>query len=133
MDKTSKIYKQVKRDADKKFKNHGIYKSSWIVREYRERGGIFKGNKPKNTGLLRWFREEWIRVDPKTGKTMMRNGKRVPCGRSSEEMNKKIKKGLCRPYKRITKKTPKTVGELGVKEMKRRTRLKQKTPNKNIH
>ena len=134
MNKDSKIYKQVKKEADKKFKSKtGIYKSAWIVREYRKRGGIFKGNKPKNTGLKRWFKEEWIRVDPKTGKAMLAaNKKRVPCGRSDKEMDKNVKKGLCRPYKRVTKKTPKTVKELGVKEMKRRTKLKKKTPNKRI-
>lgn len=134
MDKNSSIYKKVKKEADDKFKSKtGIYKSAWIVREYRKRGGIFKGNKPKNTGLKRWFKEEWIRVDPKTGKTMMKNGKRVPCGRSDTEMDKKVKKGLCRPYKRVNKKTPKTVKELGVKEMKRRANKKKKNPNKIIN
>lgn len=133
MDKTSKIYKEVKKEADNKFKaKTGIYKSAWIVREYKKRGGIFKGNKPKNTGLKRWFKEEWVRVDPKTGKTMMKNGKRVPCGRSDKEMDKNVKKGLCRPYKRITKKTPKTVKELGSKKLKDRAKRKKKNPNKII-
>ena len=135
MDKNSKIYKQVKKEADAKFKTPtGIYKSAWIVREYRKRGGIFKGKKPtKKTGLRRWFKEEWIRVDPKSGKTKLdKKGNRVPCGRSSKEMDKNVKKGLCRPYKRVNKKTPKTVKELGKKEMKRRAKLKKKNPNKVI-
>ena len=133
MDKNSKLYKEVKKDADRKFKSKtGIYKSAWIVREYRKRGGIFKGNKPKNTGLKRWFKEEWIRVNSKTGKVMKKKGKRVPCGRSDKEMDNKIKKGLCRPYKRVTKKTPKTIKEIGPKEGKRRAKLKTKNPNKRI-
>ena len=133
MDKNSEIYKQVKKEADNKFKSAtGIYKSAWIVREYKKRNGKFKGNKPKNTGLKRWFKEEWIRVNPQTGKTMVIKRKRVPCGRSTKEMNKKVRKGLCRPYKRVTKKTPNTVKELGVKEMKRRANLKMKNPNKII-
>ena len=47
-------------------------------------------------GLTRWFKENW--VDVKTGK---------PCGRSKGE-----KRGYpaCRPSKRISSKTPKTVG-----------------------
>ena len=134
MDKSSTIYKKVKKEANIKFKSKtGIYKSAWIVREYRKRGGIFKGKKPNKTGLKRWFKEEWIRVDPKTGKTKIKNGKRLPCGRSSNEMGNKVKKGLCRPFKRITKNTPKTVKELGVKEMKRRANLKKKNPNKIIN
>ena len=133
MNKNSKIYKEVKKEADKKFKSKtGIYKSAWIVREYKNRGGIFTKPKPKNTGLKRWFKEEWIRVDPKTGKTKVKKGKRVPCGRSDKEMDKNVKKGLCRPYKRVNSKTPKTVKELGTKEMKRRAKLKKKNPNKVI-
>ena len=50
--------------------------------------------------------EKWIRVDPKTSKPMKKNGKLVDCGRSKTEVNKKIKKGMCRPYKKITKDTP---------------------------
>ena len=47
MDKTSEIYKNVKSEADKIFKSKtGIYKSAWIVREYKNRGGIFIEKKP---------------------------------------------------------------------------------------
>ena len=133
MDKTSKIYKDVKKDADKKFKEKtSIYKSAWIVREYKKRNGKFNDKKTKNTGLKRWFNEEWIRIDYKTGKVMMKNGKKVQCGRSNKEMDKNVKKGLCRPYKKVNNKTPKTVKELGSKELKRRAKLKKKTPNKII-
>ena len=49
-------------------------------------------------GLTRWFKEKW--VDVKTGK---------PCGRQKGE-----KRGYpaCRPSKRVSSKTPKTVGEM---------------------
>ena len=63
---------------------------------------------------------------------MKKNGKLVNCGRSKTEENKKIKKGMCRPYKKITKDTPKTVKELGQKEVKRRLKLKMKNPNKKL-
>lgn len=133
MDKTSKIYKEVKKEADTKFKDKtGIYKSAWIVREYKKRNGKFKGKKPKNIGLKRWFKEEWIRIDYKTGKVMRKKGKKLPCGRSNKEMNENVKKGLCRPYKKVNKKTPKTFKELGLKELKRRAKLKKKNPNKII-
>ena len=60
--------------------------------------------------LKRWFKEDW--VDVKTGK---------PCGRRKGE-----KRGTpyCRPKKRISKKTPKTAGELTKSE--KRSRIAQK-------
>ena len=56
-------------------------------------------------GLTRWFKENW--VDVKTGK---------PCGRSKGE-----KRGYpaCRPSKRVSSKTPKTVGEMTKSEKER--------------
>jgi len=41
-----KLYETVKKESDKKFdENTSIYKSSWIVREYKKRGGKYKGKK----------------------------------------------------------------------------------------
>ena len=64
----------------------------------------------KGLALKRWFKENW--VDVKTGK---------PCGRRKGE-----KRGTpyCRPKKRISSKTPKTVSELTSKE--RSSRIAQK-------
>lgn len=53
-----KLYNYVKELANKKFKApSGIYRSSWIVKEYKRRGGKYSGTVKKNTGLNRWFRE----------------------------------------------------------------------------
>ena len=67
-------------------------------------------------GLTRWFKEKW--VDVKTGK---------PCGRSKGE-----KRGYpaCRPKKRVSSKTPKTVGEMSAAEKARFKR--EKTGSKKI-
>ena len=67
-------------------------------------------------GLTRWFKENW--VDVKTGK---------PCGRSKGE-----KRGYpaCRPSKRVSSKTPKTVGEMTAAEKARFKR--EKTSSKKI-
>ena len=67
-------------------------------------------------GLTRWFKENW--VDVKTGK---------PCGRSKGE-----KRGYpaCRPSKRVSSKTPKTVGEMTASEKARFKR--EKTSSKKI-
>ena len=67
-------------------------------------------------GLTRWFKEKW--VDVKTGK---------PCGRQKGE-----KRGYpaCRPKKRVSSKTPKTVGEMTAAEKARFKR--EKTSSKKI-
>ena len=67
-------------------------------------------------GLTRWFKENW--VDVKTGK---------PCGRQKGE-----KRGYpaCRPSKRVSSKTPKTVGEMTASEKARFKR--EKTSSKKI-
>jgi hypothetical protein len=133
MNKESQAYIKAKRDADKKFKEKtSAYKSMYIVKQYKKYNGKFLSSKENKKGLTRWLNEKWIRVDPKTGKPMKKNGKLVDCGRSKTEVNKKIKKGMCRPYKKITKDTPKTVKELGKKEVKRRLTLKMKNPDKKL-
>ena len=60
--------------------------------------------------LKRWFKEDW--KDVRTGKA---------CGRSKGE-----KRGTpyCRPTKRVSKKTPKTAGEMTTAE--KRSRISQK-------
>tara|TARA_R100000426_G_scaffold20959_1_gene18037 strand:- start:973 stop:1230 length:258 start_codon:yes stop_codon:yes gene_type:complete len=65
----------------------------------------------KRGGLGRWFAEKW--VDVKTGK---------PCGRSKGEKRKGYP--ACRPSKRISSKTPKTIGEMSKKEKSRFKRTK---------
>ena len=64
----------------------------------------------KGASLKRWFKEEW--KDVRTGKA---------CGRGEGE-----KRGTpyCRPTKRISKKTPKTAGEMTSAE--KRSRIAQK-------
>lgn len=190
MDKESKEYIKAKKLADKKFSEPtSAYKSMYIVKMYKKFGGKFKKKKSKSSDLKRWLREEWVRINPKTGKPIETNKKkiikkyieiserekkrisnsskkkknvkrtingkkinvkvdkdgkpiiktftvtikkRIPCGRNREEKTKLIKKGLCRPYKRVNAMTPKTVKELGSKELKRRASAKKKNPNKRI-
>jgi hypothetical protein len=67
-------------------------------------------------GLTRWFKENW--VDVKTGK---------PCGRTKGE-NRSYP--ACRPKKRVSSKTPKTLGEMSAAEKARFKR--EKTGKKKI-
>ena len=91
----------------------GLYESTKNVEELTE----WRKNVARSSGgLTRWFKENW--VDIKTGK---------PCGRSKGE-----KRGYpaCRPKKRVSSKTPKTVGEMTAAEKARFKR--EKTGSKKI-
>ena len=65
----------------------------------------------KGLALKRWFKEDW--KDVRTGKA---------CGRQKGE-----KRGTpyCRPSKRISKKTPKTVSEMSASEKRKRIAQKK--------
>lgn len=106
-----KLYEKVKNLANKKFKSpSGIYRSSWIVKEYKKRGGKYSGKKNTKSGLSRWYKEKWVDLNRKT------NGKYEKCGRKS------AKKGvypICRPSKRISNKTPRTFREISKKSIKK--------------
>jgi hypothetical protein len=114
IDKT--LYETIKKTASKKFKSpSGIYRSSWIVKEYKRQGGKYYGKKNKSVGLLRWFKEKWVDIN-RPVKNL--NGQTVSykiCGRKKATL-----KGvypLCRPSKRINKNTPKTYKEISKKSM----------------
>jgi hypothetical protein len=121
------LYNKVKKKADEKFQSKtGIYKSSWIVKEYKRLGGKYKGKKSNKKGILRWYKEKWIDLNRpiknKSGKVIGYKS----CGRKS--VNSKLKYPLCRPSKRITSKTPKTFKEIGKKSIdlakKRKAKVK---------
>lgn len=96
----TELYAKVKAEADEKYAKPSAYKSGWIVKTYKERGGTYRGKKT-NKGLTRWYKEDW----------------------------KDIGDGpypLYRPTKRISKDTPTTEGELSASEIKKMDKLKQK-------
>ena len=101
------LYKLVTQLANEKFKApSSIYRSSWIVREYKKRGGMYSGTIEKNTGLHRWYKENWIDLNRPN-----KDGTYQKCGRSNAN-DPTTKYPLCRPSKRITKETPKTYKQL---------------------
>jgi hypothetical protein len=120
----SALYARVKKLANEKFgEPSSAYKSMWIVREYKKRGGTYSGAKDDDAGLTRWLAEKWVDISrPKKG------GGYEPCGRDSCG---KGKKPTCRPSKRISSETPKTVGELSAATLAAATRKKAAAPEKN--
>ena len=137
MDKKSPQYKKALRDANRVYgEKSSIYRSSYIVKQYKENGGKIKSPKKsspkkvkKSVGLLRWFEEEWIQVVP-----YLRHHKVTPCGRSSDNTRRRLP--ACRPLVRITDETPITIPELVKKHGKapllKAARRKERSPEKNM-
>lgn len=123
--KNKTLYNKVKALANKKFKSPtGVYRSSWIVKEYKKRGGTYSSAKPKKstTGLKRWYKEKWVDLNrPIRSKKSGKITGYKPCGRKSARSGKYP---ACRPSKRITRKTPKTYKELSKKSIRRSRKLK---------
>ena len=120
-----KLYDKIKQRANKKFEaKTGVYRSSWIVREYIKAGGKYKGKKNSN-GLKRWYKEKWVDLNRKTS-----NGKYAKCGRKNTKTGSYP---LCRPTKRITSRTPRTYKQLSKKSIAKAKRQKSKVKSrKNI-
>lgn len=98
------LYSNIKKEADEIYKKPSAYKSGWIVKTYKARGGTYSDDgKPKN--LKRWYEEGWQDV----------GGKDYP---------------VFRPTKRISKETPLTVSEINPKNLKQQITLKQKIRGK---
>lgn len=94
------LYNRIKREADKIYEKPSAYKSGWIVKTYKSRGGAYEDdNKPKK--LERWFKEDWKSI-----------------GRQGEYPT-------YRPTKRVSKETPLTADEIDPKQAKEQIALKQ--------
>ena len=122
------LYNRVKASVKKKVKVWpSAYASSLLVKEYKRKGGKYKGKKPsKDTGLQRWYDEKWINV--------CELPKKVSCGRSEKLSLKDWKKKYpyCRPSKEISSVTPKTASSLSKAEINRRCVKKRKSPSKRV-
>jgi hypothetical protein len=124
------LYNYVKQLANKKFQSKsGIYRSSWIVREYKKRGGKYSGKKTSSSGLKRWYKEKWVDLN-----RPIRNSKGKiigykSCGRSKVKGSKN-KYPLCRPSKRVNKGTPRTYHSISSKSISRAKKAKSRIKSK---
>ena len=110
-----KLYDQVKKKLYKRMTTHSAYRSSILVKEYKQafkkkhgkEKSPYLGAKPK-TGLTRWHKEKW----------------RSDTGKDTYEGKKDA---IFRPTKRVTAKTPTTMSELSSTEIKRAKKEKKLT------
>ena len=130
MDKNSKEYKKAYSEALKHYGNiTSLYRSAYIVKKYKEYGGVFKGKSPSpKKGIKRWMEEKWVQVIP-----YLKQDKIVECGSSYQNKHGKP----CRPLKRISEETPTTLPELLKKYNKKEildvAYVKQKNPEKRLY
>ena len=114
------LYEKVKNEAKKKFVWPSAYGSSWLVREYKKRGGKYSGKKSSSVGISRWMSERWINV--------CKLPKKVSCGRPKISMQfYKKEYPYCRPSVRISSKTPVLASELSKSQIEKNCSIKKKT------
>lgn len=165
------LYAKVKSEAKRKFKVWpSAYASSWLVQEYKRRGGKYsskrseKSKKSKrgsskrskrsnkrpsykrgssksskrssskrgsskkskrgssSSGLRRWYNEQWIDI--------CKLPKIVKCGRKSAKSGKYP---VCRPLKRVTNKSPKSIKQIDKSKIKKLCSKKRSNPRKKIY
>jgi len=107
----NKLYESVKKEIYKNYPKHSAYRSGHLVKTYKKRfkskygsKSPYSGKKTQKQGLKRWFDEKWVNQRGKVGY--------------------QYKNDIYRPSKRITKKTPKTLGELSRSDLKKARREK---------
>ena len=94
------LYNEIKKKADSIYLKPSAYKSGYIVKEYKKRGGEYI-NDGKEQNLKRWFKEKWTDV----------GNKDYP---------------VYRPTLRVNKHSPLTVSEINKKNLQKQIKLKQK-------
>ena len=114
------LYAKIKAKIKKSIKGRrwGAYDSGRLVREYKAKGGKYRGGKGK-TDLGRWYKEKWVDACAWP--------KRKPCGRKTKE-----KIAYCRPSVKVDSKTPKLVQKLTKAQIKSRCAKKKKSPMKRV-
>lgn len=123
-----KLYEDIKNESNTIYKRHGLYRSAWIAKEYKARGGKYKNSKLSvNTGITRWLEgENWVQLIP-----YLKYNKIVKCGSS---MGENI---ACRPLNRVDSETPITINELLKLHSKAKlislAESKEANPNKRIN
>jgi len=121
------LYEKITNEAKQKFKVWpSIYASSWLVSQYKKRGGRFspKTNKSVTKGIDRWMREKWINV--------CELPKKVPCGRKKISKSWKTDYPVCRPSVRVNSKTPTLSSDISNSEIKKICKEKRRSPLKKL-
>jgi hypothetical protein len=99
-----KLYDRVKKFVYSRYKVHSAYRSGAVVKLYKHMGGRYAPDGHERT-LARWFKEKWTDVNPHKTRTSY---------------------PVYRPTVRVNSRTPLTVSEVDPKDLRRKSREKQK-------
>lgn len=122
----SALYARVKAEADAIFLSKtSAYKSGWIVKTYKDRGGTYSTVSPRRprNGLTRWFKEKWVDLNRKNA-----DGTYAECGRGKATL--KGTYPLCRPSIHVNSGSPKTPSEILPEAIAQAKKEKQKVKAK---
>ena len=108
------IRNEMREEHEEEGKRWSAYSSGQLVKQYKKEGGTYSGRKKKGD-LERWYEERWIDA--------CKYPKIVECARENKD---KEKMPYCRPLYRVNSKTPKTVKEMSVSEIKKKCKVKNK-------
>jgi hypothetical protein len=138
------LYSRVKSQAKRKFKVWpSAYASSWLVKEYKRRGGKYSGKNPRtsskrrssskkrrstsfrnSSGIDRWMKEKWINI--------CKLPKKVSCGRKKLSKSWKKNYPVCRPSIRVNSSTPTLASQVSASTRKRICSMKRRNPLKKL-
>lgn len=108
-----RLYEEVKNEVRDRVRAWpSAYASGQVVREYKRRGGRYSGSRGS---LSRWFREDWRNVCERDSR-----GEYIKCAEHSRGYP------YCRPSRRVSKSTPRTIDELSDADLARLCREKSK-------
>ena len=120
--KNKRLYEQVKREAMDKFDVYpSIYANSWVVREYKKRGGTYSGDS-EDGGLTKWYAEKWVNVCERGPVSGFKS-----CGRPSVDGILAGKYPACRPLKKAKKLSEKQIKSMCKKKRTKVTKAKKKS------
>jgi hypothetical protein len=107
-----KLYERARRETYVHYKTPSAYRSGALVKLYKKLGGTYEDDGHEAT-LKRWFKEKWQDVNP------FKNKKSYP---------------VYRPTVRVNARTPLTVNEVDVRDLRRQSKIKQIIRNEhNLH
>jgi hypothetical protein len=122
------LYARVKREASARFgAPSSWYRSAWIVKTYKARGGRYGAPLTAavaSSGLIRWARERWVNLNAPLYDSKGALVGYEACGRRSSKGRGPYP--LCRPTRRVSRGTPRTLGELPAAAVEKARRAKRR-------
>lgn len=108
-----------KSKSSRRQKSRRSQKSRRRQKSKRRQKSRQKSKRRSSSSLDRWFKEKWVNVCSKT-----KSGKYRSCGRRKANTSS-ASYPYCRPSRRISSKTPKTVGEMSKSDIRRMCKKKR--------